>query len=755
MKNTKDNHLSPSSYFAFAKPIWKRGTFSLLNSICLFSCELSYKGKAKITITARNSYRIALNGKFLAFGPARSAHGYARVDEIDLGELQGNETLIIECAAYNTKTFCTLNEPGFLQAEVKNDEGDVLAYTGKDFLARTYSERLRKVNRYSYQRAFSEAYDFTSSKERFEEPEIVEGASLLPRLVSYPRYDLYPSKLVETGVSHYEKKEIEANRWLQDQKFAFFQDNELEVDPYRYGLSLSYERKSIGNCFNEGDFATFALNEARTGFIGFSCLVEEEAEVYIFFDEIDLGFGEKDAIELNLSRIGCLNALVYHLPKGKFNYFSYEPYSGKYFRVVIRKGRISSPSIVLRGYENPDADSFVFVSSDEEISRIVKAARNNFVSNAVDLFTDCPSRERAGWLCDSYFTAKAEKLFTGKNKVEQAFLNNYLRFKSPLPKGMVPMCYPADSYDGAFIPNWALFLVIEIADLKKRGGDIEPYFDMVKGVFDYFSPFENECGLLENLENWVFVEWSKANDKEFLEGVNFPSNMMYAFALKEAGEAYGNPSWSSKGKILSETIHALSFNGEFFVDNAVRKEGELVATSNISEACQYYAFFSGVASKEQDKKLFETLVKDFGAKRDDKTVYPNVFKSNAFIGNFLRLIMLTSSGEKTKLSEECIAYFSKMALLTGSLWEMDWPSGCSLNHGFASFVANLLTDYMIGYKGFEGYEVYFASPCVDIDCHVEIPLGDDKLIYDRKAGKTNIVLPKGFKIIKIDDENQE
>lgn len=108
MKNTKDNHLSPSSYFAFAKPIWKCGTSSLLNSICLFSCELSYKGKAKITITARNSYRIALNGRFLAFGPARSAHGYARVDEIDLGELQGNETLIIECAAYNTKTYCTL-----------------------------------------------------------------------------------------------------------------------------------------------------------------------------------------------------------------------------------------------------------------------------------------------------------------------------------------------------------------------------------------------------------------------------------------------------------------------------------------------------------------------------------------------------------------------------------------------------------------------------------------------------------------------
>ena len=28
---------------------------------------------------------------------------------------------------------------------------------------------------------------------------------------------------------------------------------------------------------------------------------------------------------------------------------------------------------------------------------------------------DCPSRERAGWLCDSYFTAKTEYVLTGTN----------------------------------------------------------------------------------------------------------------------------------------------------------------------------------------------------------------------------------------------------------------------------------------------------------------------------------------------------
>jgi alpha-L-rhamnosidase len=74
---------------------------------------------------------------------------------------------------------------------------------------------------------------------------------------------------------------------------------------------------------------------------------------------------------------------------------------------------------------------------------------------------DCPTRERAGWLCDSFFTARAEKVFTGENAIEYNFLENFLlpeKFEH-LPKGMLPMCYPSDHYDKVFIPNWAMWFV--------------------------------------------------------------------------------------------------------------------------------------------------------------------------------------------------------------------------------------------------------------------------------------------------------
>ena len=48
-------------------------------------------------------------------------------------------------------------------------------------------------------------------------------------------------------------------------------------------------------------------------------------------------------------------------------------------------------------------------------------------------------------------------------------------------------------------------------------------------LLDYFQRFRNADGLLEKLESWVFVEWSKAND--FVQDVNHPSNMLYAEVL--------------------------------------------------------------------------------------------------------------------------------------------------------------------------------------------------------------------------------
>lgn len=94
---------------------------------------------------------------------------------------------------------------------------------------------------------------------------------------------------------------------------------------------------------------------------------------------------------------------------------------------------------------------------------------------------------------------------------------------------MLPMCYPADHYDGVFIPNWAMWFVLELGEYAERTSD--PGACCAGAGKDYalltdFRRFENELGLLEKLESWVFLEWSKSND--LVQDVSFPSNMLYA-----------------------------------------------------------------------------------------------------------------------------------------------------------------------------------------------------------------------------------
>lgn len=108
--------------------------------------------------------------------------------------------------------------------------------------------------------------------------------------------------------------------------------------------------------------------------------------------------------------------------------------------------------------------------ADEKLEKIYRAALNTFAYNCVDIFMDCPSRERAGWLCDGYFTGRVEHLLTGENRTEHDFLENFLLPKKfeRLPKGMLPMCYPSDHPDGNFIPTWADVVRPRTRPLRER-----------------------------------------------------------------------------------------------------------------------------------------------------------------------------------------------------------------------------------------------------------------------------------------------
>ena len=69
------------------------------------------------------------------------------------------------------------------------------------------------------------------------------------------------------------------------------------------------------------------------------------------------------------------------------------------------------------------------------------------------------------------------------------------------------------------------------------------------------------------------MEWSAAN--EYTAGVNFPSNMLYAYMLEAAAELYADESLCARARQIKKQVAALSFDGTFFTDNALRGDDGL------------------------------------------------------------------------------------------------------------------------------------------------------------------------------------
>lgn len=770
----------PEASFQKAKPVWLENREKERNLFVGFRAVVDAPEEgtsAVLRITASTVYRAFVNGRVAGYGPARGPHGWYRLDELDISSLliPGRNVVAIEVAGYNANSYYVLGQPSFLQAEIASD-GRILVATGAPeggFAASVLPERVQKVQRYSFQRPFMEAYRMGPGYDRWRiDPDapfpdaacaITEPKRLLPRGVPYP---LLQSRAAAGLVSRGGIEELETlqsywrDRSLKDigPKLIGYPEKELE-------LVVSYEVERIKNISNipqntpydpevplhipQNGCQVLDLGVNLSGFIQLRVSCASPVRLYVTFDEM-LQDGD-----VNFKRLGCVNAIAYRLEAGEYALESFEPYTLRYLKIMALDGECVVSRIGLRLFENPDTTRAEFVADDARLNTLFAAGVRTFAQNAVDIFMDCPHRERAGWLCDSFFTARSAMVLSGDTTVERNFLENYLlpeRFEH-LPEGMLPMCYPADHYDGVFIPNWALWFVLQLGEYIERSGDralADALRPKVLALFDYFKKFRNENGLLEKLESWVFVEWSAAN--RFVQDVNYPSNMLYAAALSTAAHMYGLEALAVEAEQIRETIRRQSFDGEFFVDNAERKDGRLKVTRNRTEVCQYFAFYFGVAKPESHPELWRRLCEEFGPKRKDTKAYPEIHEANAFVGNMIRLELLSRAGRSRQILDESIDYLLYMAERTGTLWE-NVGDYASLNHGFASHIVVTLYRDVLGVRHIDPVNKEVLVRFADVPlqfCRGRIPVGDSEISLEwRKEDGTlryALTVPEGFTV---------
>lgn len=769
---------SSTSPFLSARPIWPAGRSHEMNVQAGFRTvvRLTSTTGVRLRLTASTLYRATVNGKHVGYGPARGPHGYYRVDVLDLSRAlrAGLNVIAIEVAGYNANSYYTIDQPSFLQAEVVRGS-EVLAATGvRGFECGIITERLQKVQRYSFQRPFSEVYQVspdhdmwkTDPSSRFSTVLCSEERTprrYLERRVPYPDFALrHEPKLIFDGTL--EKLPSVPGVWKDRSltaigpKLKGYLEAELAVIPSiemqqyrslpptaRNALKPAGNASSIPLGENRYAILDFGLND--TGFVGATVHCAEQTTLVFAFDEV-LHDGDVD-----FKRLGCVNLVQFELPPGTFRLESFEPYTFRYLKPMVLRGRCEISSPYIREYACSGVESAKFRASDPRLEKLFNAGRETFRQNAVDVFMDCPSRERAGWLCDSFFTARVCPDLRGDTSIERNQMENFLlpdEFAF-LPDGMLPMCYPSDHNDGVYIPNWAMWFVVQLDEYLKRTGDITTVNRLkprVSKLLKFLEQFRNSDGLLEKLPSWVFIEWSDANNH--VQDVNYPSNMLYAGTLAAAGRLYGLADLTAEAERVRNVIRRQSFDGTFFVDNGLRRSGTLQITKNHTEVCQYYAFFFGVASPQTHPALWAALRDSFGPKRMEKKLYPDVPPANSFIGNMLRIELLSREGLSQQILDESIDYLLYMAERTGTLWE-NVGDYASCNHGFASHIVHTLYRDVLGARDVDNVHkrvrLRFA-PTGLAWCEGDIPTPHGMLHLSwRKAGDAVVyrcVPPKGY-----------
>ncbi len=694
--------------FKSAQPIWIAEKEHEMNVYAVFKTDVEVSADSELHIAGTVFYRVYVNDHFVGFGPARTARDYVREDILPLSDyiVSGEEKseIIVEAMGYYCRSLSTALQPSCLLAEVQS-QGRVLAYTGKNFEGYLPKCREQKAERYSIHRHFCEVWDYRGCKSLVDSAYkavvavLPDTPDVLNRCVPYPKYDnidlkescCYGTYMFDETLPYKESR----YPWVIPDWWGVFDWNEIPYHPYgwlqRQKQTITGREKHLPLILKKGEYAVFDFKQIEVGFIKTCMECIEESDIVVGFSEYYHGE------EFRLPNMDVHNVIEYMLREGDSReIFSFEPYAFRFVMIAVKEGCIKLSEVGVRTYMFDDSDLVCPNCKNEVLNDVCRAAIRTFAHNAVDVYTDCPSRERAGWLCDSYFTARAEYAMTNKTIIEDAFLENYRLYKNhgELPEGMLPEAYPSDVRPvREFIPQWTLWYILEVEEyvfVRGHRDMAEAFRQSIYGLLGFFKQYENEDGLLERLPSRNFVEWSKAN--QWTWDVNYPTNFLYAQALECVYHLYGDEECRVHSEEIRMTAVEQSFNGRYFVDHALRDEkGVLRVQTDASEACQYYAvLFAGIDIYADRYQYLKKLILDvFTPDRDG--VMPEIVEVNAFIGAYLRMEVLLKMKEYKLLLRDVKGFFGKMAEYTGTLWENRQFEG-SYDHGFASYAFVAITE---------------------------------------------------------------
>ena len=314
---------------------------------------------------------------------------------------------------------------------------------------------------------------------------------------------------------------------------------------------------------------------------------------------------------INQSQTGSPHYYEYTLKGGseevwqpRFSYYGY-----KYIQVDgIKPNEVKSHFVY-----NSNRPTGHFNCSNEIFNEAHRIIVNAIKSNMHAVFTDCPHREKLGWLEQVHLNGPG--LFYNFDLT--TFAPKIMRDirDAQLPNGLVPDIAPEYViFKGGFrdSPEWgstAVFLPFYYYRFYGDRSLIIEYYDVMKRYVDYLSTTATNHIVSHGLGDWCDYRKEEPYGVSKNTPVALSASTHYYMAidyLAQAAEIIGNAADFSYYRDLAEQVKE-AFNREFFDESSCQY-------GSGSQASNAMPLFAGIVEPQQKQAVLDNLVKDIEEK---------------------------------------------------------------------------------------------------------------------------------------------
>lgn len=499
-----------------------------LNQHILFrkTFEVHDPRRARLFITADDYYKVYLNGRYVGQGPCPGYHFHYYYNTYDVSDLlhSGKNTIAVHTyyqGLINRVWVSGDNRHGLLLDLICN--GKTVLKSDSCFLCKTHSGYTSNGVS-GYQTQFMENYNCLSAEVGFEQPSFDDSNWPAAHVRQNIDYEVFPQPTKNLV--------IETVR-------------PITIDDIPGGFQVDFGGMYVGTL-------TALAKGAQGSSIRIRCAQEltddgslrHRLRANSLYEENWLLSGEKDRLE-------------------QFDYKSF-----RYAEFKLSSDcELDKSSIRLLARHYPFTEHAKCASDDRSHQQIWALCIRSLHYGVQETIQDCMEREKGQYLGDGCYSALSHALASGDLGIMEKLIEDSLRSRF-INKGLMTCSTCSFMQEIAEYPLMLPLLVRSHYHLAKDDKALRRWFPLMAEMLDFYrDSYEDERGLLMNLDKWSVVDWPASYrdgyDFDLTEGQVNPGthnviNAYYIGAIKvmnALARILGLPAYRNPSALQESYVH--------------------------------------------------------------------------------------------------------------------------------------------------------------------------------------------------------